>query len=124
METHLPHHEQRPWGEFLEFTRNSTTSVKIITVKANEALSLQTHQQRDEFWYVLSGTGVAQKDTDVIQIKAGDTISIPRTTPHRLSGISELKVLEISTGKFDDNDIIRLEDKYGRASRDNPAAKP
>src|SRR3989338_4663707 len=50
--------EERPWGAFERFTLNEKTTVKIITVNAGEAFSLQTHEHRDEFWRVLSGSGV------------------------------------------------------------------
>jgi mannose-6-phosphate isomerase-like protein (cupin superfamily) len=50
-----PTEEQRPWGSFRRFTENEISTVKIITVNADQELSLQYHKNRDEFWKVLAG---------------------------------------------------------------------
>ena len=78
--------------------------------------SLQTHQHRDEFWRILSGTGTVHVgDTDA-EAKAGDTFFSPRHREHRVTGGPQgISFLEISFGDFDEDDIKRLEDKYGRA---------
>jgi len=87
----------------------------MINVKPHEALSLQKHADRDEFWYILSGEGFITKGTERIPAKTGETHWVPRGTPHRMEGGEEaLFVLEIAFGKFDENDIVRIEDKYGR----------
>jgi mannose-6-phosphate isomerase-like protein (cupin superfamily) len=110
-----PIHEERPWGEFLEFARNSPCTVKIITVKADEALSLQSHKNRDEFWHIISGEGIVEINKERIPVHAGDEYFIPRKVEHRLeAGTTKLSVLEISFGTFNDEDIKRLEDRYGR----------
>jgi mannose-6-phosphate isomerase len=89
--------------------------VKMITVKAGEALSLQKHEKRDEFWKIISGDGWIVKGEERIAAKAGDECFIPRETEHRLEGGSApLVVLEISFGDFAEDDIVRLEDRYGR----------
>ena len=107
--------EERPWGNFERFTLNERTTVKIVTVDAGEAISLQTHTHRDEFWRVLKGSGsirIGEKDNDA---RAGDTFFSPRHAEHRVAGGPEgLTLLEIAFGDFDENDIARLEDKYGR----------
>ncbi|MEK7610044.1 MAG: phosphomannose isomerase type II C-terminal cupin domain [Patescibacteria group bacterium] len=116
MQSPKPYREERPWGEFVEFIRNISSTVKIITVKSGESLSLQTHSKRDEFWRILSGEGNVEIDDKRISAKIGDTHFIPRTTKHRIeAGNTDLVVLEISLGDFDEKDIVRLEDKYGRA---------
>ena len=107
--------EQRPWGNFERFTLNEQTTVKIITVNAGESFSLQTHEHRDEFWRVLKGSGVIHiGDTDH-NAREGDTFFSKRHTKHRaLGGPEGLTFLEIALGEFDENDIQRLEDRYGR----------
>ena len=85
-------------------------------------LSLQTHENREEFWYVISGTGSVRVGNETLDAAPGSTFSIPKKTPHRLSGTTDISILEVSTGVFDDNDIIRLEDKYGRTSSENSSA--
>lgn len=113
----LPHYQKegRPWGDFERFTLNEKTTVKIITVKAGEAFSLQTHEHRDEFWRVLSGTGVIRIDDKDNDVCAGDVFFILRHTMHRAIGGHEgLTFLEIAFGDFDEKDIERIEDRYGR----------
>ncbi|HET9641740.1 MAG TPA: phosphomannose isomerase type II C-terminal cupin domain [Candidatus Paceibacterota bacterium] len=112
---HNYEHEQRPWGNFERFTLNEKTTVKIITVGPGEAFSLQTHARRDEFWRVLAGSGTIRIGDDDHPAKAGDTFWSPRGTIHRTTGGPEgITFLEIAFGEFDEADITRLEDRYGR----------
>jgi mannose-1-phosphate guanylyltransferase/mannose-1-phosphate guanylyltransferase/mannose-6-phosphate isomerase len=107
----------RPWGQFERFTLNEQTTVKIITVNAGEEFSLQTHEDRDEFWRVLSGYGVVTVGDKQHDASPGDEFFITRGDKHRAQGGEEgLVFLEIAFGVFDEDDIKRLEDKYGRAS--------
>ncbi len=108
--------EERPWGDFERFTLNESSTVKIITVKAGEAFSLQYHKERDEFWKILSGNGIATIGEDKKPVKAGDELFIPKNTNHRMEGVDDVVFLEIALGEFDeDGDIFRIEDKYGRS---------
>ena len=108
--------EVRPWGNFERFTLNEQTTVKIVTVTAGEAISLQTHDNRDEFWRVLQGSGTITLDHIDYPAAAGDTFFSRRGTEHRVAGGAEgLSFLEIAFGTFDEMDIRRLEDRYGRA---------
>ena len=108
--------ETRPWGGFERFTLNEKTTVKIITVNAGESFSLQTHERRDEFWRVLSGSGVIHIGDIDNDAHVGDTFFSPRHIEHRVTGgFKGLTFLEIAFGDFDESDITRLEDKYGRA---------
>ena len=117
MQAPKPYHEERPWGEFLELTRNSPTTVKILTVKPGQSISLQRHVKRDEFWHVLSGNGIAVIGTERKDAKPETEFFIPRGSAHRLEADRDtLKVLEISFGIFEDDDIVRMEDQYGRAN--------
>ncbi len=107
--------EERPWGNFERFTLNEQTTVKIISVKAGEEISLQTHEHRDEFWRVLSGTGVMRIGDKNSDVCAGDVFFILRHIIHRAIGGPEgLTFLEIAFGHFSEDDIKHLEDKYGR----------
>jgi mannose-1-phosphate guanylyltransferase/mannose-1-phosphate guanylyltransferase/mannose-6-phosphate isomerase len=105
----------RPWGEFERFTLNEQTTVKIISVKPNEAFSLQTHAHRKELWRILSGSGVVTIGETKTDAKPGSSFSIEPGIKHRAEGGPEgLQFLEIAFGEFDESDITRLEDKYGR----------
>ncbi len=119
--------EERPWGDFERFTLNEKTTVKIITVKAGESFSLQTHEHRDEFWRIIKGSGIVrigERDTDA---KEGNAFFSPRRSEHRVTGGPEgISFLEIAFGDFDEDDITRLEDKYGRVARpsENQTIRP
>jgi mannose-6-phosphate isomerase len=111
--------EERPWGNFRQFTKNAPSTVKIITVNPGESLSLQSHMHRAEFWRILKGeckVEIGNKSHDAV---VGDEFLVPAATTHRVSvdssETSPAEFLEIATGEFDENDIERFEDKYGRA---------
>lgn len=107
--------EIRPWGNFERFTLNESTTVKIVTVNAGEGISLQTHKHRDEFWRILSGSGTVTLDSLEHEARPGDTFFCKRGMRHRVEGGPEgLVFLEIAFGDFDEGDITRLEDRYGR----------
>ena len=108
---------KKPWGNFRQFTHNSSSTVKIITVNPGETLSLQNHAKRSEFWRVTRGEGVIEVNGAKHHVQVGDERSIPIGAKHRLkAGPNGIQVLEIATGNFDEEDIVRFEDKYGRAN--------
>jgi mannose-6-phosphate isomerase len=109
--------EGRPWGRFEKFHENKSCTVKLIYVNANSRLSLQYHKKRSEFWKVIKGTAMVEIDEKRIVLGEGETITIPRQAKHRVLALkSECIILEISYGRFDENDIVRLEDDYQRVS--------
>jgi mannose-6-phosphate isomerase len=74
------------------------------------------HGNRDEFWRIISGTGTVWVGDNVQDAMPGNTFFIPKGTKHRAQGgTGGLYFLEIAFGQFDESDITRLEDKYGRA---------
>ena len=112
---------KRPWGGFIKFIDNKPCTVKMLFINKGGKLSLQFHKLREEFWYVISGKikvtlGRSLKSLKKKNLKEGQNIEVPKRFLHRIEGIKESKVLEISTGKFMENDEIRIEDKYGRSS--------
>lgn len=107
--------EERPWGKFEQFCHNEEVTVKIITVKPNSKLSLQYHNHRDEFWKILNGSGKIVLGDEEFKVIVGEEFFIPRKTNHRIITIEDnLEIMEISFGKFDEQDIVRLDDKYER----------
>jgi len=107
--------EKRPWGSFEQFCENEVCTVKIITVNPEEELSLQYHRHRDEFWKIIKGEAMIVIGDEIHNGREGDEFFIPRMTRHRIKTRNSLvKVLEISFGKFDEGDIVRLENKYKR----------
>ena len=107
--------EDKPWGNFRRFTHNVPSTVKIITVKAGESISLQSHKDRSEFWKIIAGLGTVEIDGIVHEAKLGDEFMIPVGAKHRLSGQTDVQILEVAFGDFAENDITRYDDKYGRA---------
>jgi len=112
---------KRPWGGFIKFIDNKPCTVKILYIKKGESLSLQFHKLREEFWYVISGKirVTIGKNLRLLKkkiLKEGQFVSVPKKFLHRIEGIKNSKILEISTGKVKENDEIRIEDKYGRKS--------
>lgn len=106
---------KRPWGEFRQFTHNESSTVKIITVAPHEELSLQFHNKRMEFWRVLRGNPILTIDEKIIEAHEGEEFEIPVQVKHRIKGGDTVsQILEISLGDFDEDDITRLEDRYGR----------
>lgn len=111
-----PLHVDKPWGGFDQYTLNQTATVKILTVDPEQALSLQTHEHRDELWVVVEGDVQIQVGEEIHQAQVGQEFFIPRGTLHRIiTGATRARVLEISLGYFDEEDLIRVADRYGRS---------
>lgn len=106
----------RPWGKFRSYPYQQARSVKIITVHPGQALSLQYHNRRAEFWVVLDkGLEITVGDR-IWRPKKNEEIFIPRKAPHRLRcvGQKQARVMELWIGNSDEEDIVRLKDDYGR----------
>ena len=109
--------DKRPWGSFRQFTENEASTIKTISVDAGQRLSLQYHEKRSEFWCVLSGNPQVTIGDRVEQAKPGDEFTIPIQTIHRIEALdNKVEILEIAFGEFDENDIVRLDDAYGRVA--------
>ena len=112
--------EQRPWDWFEKFHQNKPCTVKLIYVNSGKRLSLQYHNKRSEFWKVVRGTAMVELDGKETILAEGDTIVIPRQARHRVGALDgDCTILEIAYGKFDEDDIVRIEDDFQRV-----AAKP
>jgi len=107
--------EDRPWGRFEKFHENQLSTVKLIYINANSRLSLQYHRDRWEFWKVIKGTAQVELDGKITEVKEEENIVIPKGVKHRVKALNNnCVILEISYGKFDENDIVRIEDDYQR----------
>jgi mannose-6-phosphate isomerase-like protein (cupin superfamily) len=106
---------KKPWGQFEQFTHNENTTVKIISLNPHTSISLQFHKERSEFWYIILGHPIITIGEKKINAKPGDEFSIEKMERHRIeAGDENVKFLEICHGNFDEEDIIRIEDQYGR----------
>ena len=106
---------KKPWGQFDQFTHNENTTVKILYVNRGGSLSLQKHDHRSEFWRVIAGHPIVTVGEEAKMTNPGDEFIIEKLQSHRLEAKDDdVQVLEIAYGDFDENDIVRLDDKYGR----------
>jgi mannose-6-phosphate isomerase len=108
--------DERPWGGFRQYTRNQSTTVKLIEVAPGQRLSLQRHTYRDELWIVLDEGLEVRIGDRTGAASRGDEFLIPRGTLHRVAaGAAGGRFVEVCFGYFDEDDIERLDDAYGRS---------
>ena len=107
----------RPWGSFETIDQGEHFQVKRITVKPGEKLSLQKHRHRAEHWVVVGGTAVVTRGGESFLLRENESTYIPPGTVHRLENAGEepLHLIEVQSGSYlGEDDIIRLDDDYGR----------
>lgn len=108
----------RPWGWFRQYVINDKCSVKVHTVKKGKACSLQSHTRRAELFVPLDEGIVVDRDGENIEARPGEEIYIPVGARHRFTATKmDGRILEICFGHFDEDDIIRHEDRYGRVEK-------
>ncbi len=108
----------RPWGFYESLIKGDRFQVKRIVVLPGARLSLQKHFHRAEHWVVVSGTALVRRDEEEILVRENESIYLPLGAVHRLEnpGRVPLTVIEVQSGTYlGEDDIVRLEDTYGRA---------
>ena len=108
---------EKPWGYFETLMETDASKVKLLYVLPGQRLSLQKHEHRSETWHVIHGSAKVTKDKKKFAMEMGDSVIIEKNQLHRLenSGEIPLQIIEIQTGSyFGEDDIVRLEDSYGR----------
>ena len=119
-----PRRVEKPWGHELIWALTDSYCGKLLFVRAGQSLSLQFHREKDESWLVHSGrakielgrAGSALLDEEVFG--PGSAFHFPPGTVHRVSALEDTTILEVSTAQIDD--VVRLEDAYGRAGTSAP----
>lgn len=115
---HINHREvYRPWGRYDSIDRGSRYQVKRITVNPGAKLSLQMHHHRAEHWVVVSGTAKVTCGEKTYLVAENQSTYIPVGQIHTLEnpGVIPLELIEVQSGSYlGEDDIVRLEDKYGR----------
>jgi len=107
--------ELRPWGFFENLYESETYKVKRIYLNPNQSFSLQYHNHRHEDWIVVEGYGMIVQENDSINCTVGDKFHIKLKEVHRASaGPEGLIFIEVQRGLCDEQDIVRIEDNYGR----------
>jgi mannose-1-phosphate guanylyltransferase/mannose-6-phosphate isomerase len=110
-------HVARPWGMYDSVDSGERFQVKRIVVKPGSSLSLQMHHHRAEHWIVVSGTAEVTNGDKVMLLTENQSTYIPLGQIHRLSnpGKVPLEIIEVQSGSYlGEDDIVRLEDTYGR----------
>ncbi len=107
----------RPWGAYECIDAADRFQVKRITVNPGATLSLQLHHHRAEHWIVVKGTARVVRGDEVLTVSENQSTYIPLGAPHRLEnpGKIPLELIEVQSGSYlGEDDIVRMEDKYGR----------
>ena len=107
---------ERPWGSFRQYAHNRSCTVSLMTVQPGRRLSLQSHTGRAELWIVLDEGAVVQVGDTERACRAGDEIWIRANERHRLGcrGDQPVRVLEVAFGNWQQADITRYADDFGR----------
>jgi len=110
--------ENRPWGSWHVLDEGEGYKVKRIEVMPGQRLSYQTHEHRSEHWIVIAGTATCVIDGDEIVVPTNETIFVEVGQAHRITNMHDekLMIVEVQGGAYTgEDDIVRLEDDYGRS---------
>jgi len=112
----------KPWGHELIFAENERYAGKILHLEPGQSLSLQYHERKDETFYVLNGEMTLLVDVDgelkEMRLTAGSAYRVRPGVRHRMRAEAACDLIEVSSPELDD--IVRLEDAYGRAGTTAP----
>ena len=107
----------RPWGWFETLEEVDTFKVKRIQIDPGKSISLQRHQQRSEHWVVVKGLATITRDQEKFNLTEKQSIYIKKNQIHQIENTTNqiLQIIEVQSGEYlGEDDIERLEDKYGR----------
>jgi mannose-6-phosphate isomerase len=118
-----PRRVEKPWGWELIWAETEHYVGKLLFVRAGEALSLQYHERKDESWLVREGRarlelGEVGGPLEPVEIRPGDAFRYRPGTVHRVTALEDTLVVEVSTPDLDD--VVRVEDRYGREGTSAP----
>jgi|SRR5882672_728893 len=117
----------RPWGSYDDIDLGDRFRVKHIVVNPGATLSLQIHYHRAEHWVVVRGTARVTRGDQTYLLTENQSTYIPLGVKHRLAnpGRVPLEIVEVQSGPYlGEDDIVRLEDSYGRLEKDKPREAP
>lgn len=107
----------KPWGSYTNLLCEDYTKVKKIIINPGESPSYQYHFKRSEVWVIVKGKAEVKIDDIIKYYEVGDIIFISKKSAHQVTniGTDELVFIEVQIGEyFGEDDIVRLEDRYGR----------
>ncbi len=108
----------RPWGFYEGLIQGDRFQVKRIQVTPGAKLSLQKHFHRAEHWVVVKGTAIVTRDAETLMVRETESVYLPLGCVHRMEnpGKIPLVLIEVQVGSYTgEDDIVRIEDTYGRA---------
>lgn len=106
----------KPWGWYKDLKRTPNIVVKEIYIKPFSKFSLQKHFNREECWYVVSGYGKLILGSRSYTVGPGDSHIVEKEVVHRLEAYADgLIFIEVQRGDCTEDDIVRLDDDYGRS---------
>jgi mannose-6-phosphate isomerase-like protein (cupin superfamily) len=106
---------ERPWGNYEILLEEENYVVKRIEVNSYQKFSLQYHDERDEYWTIVGGFGKIVVDGSEYNTDSKTSFYIPKKSIHRSSaGQDGLTLIEVQIGNCSEEDIVRLQDDYGR----------
>jgi mannose-6-phosphate isomerase-like protein (cupin superfamily) len=114
-----PRRVEKPWGHELIWALTDVYCGKLLFVTAGHSLSLQLHREKDESWLIHSGRAKVElgaegdAELEVGEVGPGDAFRFVPGTVHRITALEDTTILEVSTPHLED--VVRLEDRYGRA---------
>lgn len=113
----------KPWGSERVFAANERYAGKLISIRAGQSLSYQYHRRKEETIHVLSGTLGFETEVEEQRVQLalapGETVHVVPGTRHRMYAEGEdVLVVEVSSPELDD--VVRLEDRYGREGTSEP----
>jgi mannose-6-phosphate isomerase len=117
-------HADRPWGAYTVLAEADDFKVKTIEVQPGQRLSYQRHSRRAEHWFVVAGEGVVTLDGNTVDVRRGCAVDVPRGTAHRIHNTRNVSLVfvEVQHGDyFGEDDIVRLDDDYGRLPPGRPS---
>lgn len=112
-------HDERPWGSYTVLVDAPDHKVKTILVRPGKRLSYQRHEKRAEHWFIVRGEGRVTLDGVELAVAPGSTADVGVGVAHRIAntGEEDLVFIEVQHGEsFAEDDIVRLDDDYGRTS--------
>jgi len=104
---------EKPWGREIWYAHESLYAGKILEVRKGQALSLQKHERKQETMYLYAGRLLYHLNGAEFEMEPGQCITICPGDVHRIEALEDAMILEVSTPELDD--VIRLEDRYGRS---------
>ena len=114
---------EKPWGHELIWAVTDRYAGKLIVIESGKRLSLQLHHRKEESIYVLSGRLRLHLEDDAGEILAhdlgpGDSHHVPVGRRHRFEALERVELIEVSSPELDD--VVRLDDDYGREGTSAP----